>query len=284
MEGSDGAGAARIQPDPARPLANGVDRYANVIHCSVNMVHVITRSTPRQQKREVTFDRIVDAAMRTVSAQGMDALTMQGLAADLGFAVGALYRYFPGKDAIVVAVQRRIVEAVGEELSAALSIIDARAASRVGELTERDAALLRLWVVVRVYQAMARTRPTEFGLLGLTMGDPRQLVQDAHAGELIPALAALLQQVGALFAAAASCGALGDGDAARRTLVLWTSVQGALQLRKLERFQVGGLDAGAVLDEAVATLLLGCGANAARSDAMKRRAHRLLGSLPRSKG
>ncbi len=248
------------------------------------MVHAIPRTTPRQQKREVTFDRIIDAAMRTVSADGMDALTMQGLAAELGFAVGALYRYFPGKDAIVVAVQRRIIEAVGEELSAALAHVDVRATARAAELSEGDAALLRLWVVVRVYQAMARTRPTEFGLLGLTMGDPRQLVQDAHAGELVPALATLLQQVGALFVGAASAGALADGDAARRTLVLWTSVQGALQLRKLERFQVGGLDAAAVLDEAVATLLLGWGADAAQSDAMKRRAHKLVGSPARSKG
>jgi len=238
------------------------------------MIHSLTRTTPRQQKREVTFDRIIDAAMGVVSKGGLDALTMQGLAAELGFAVGALYRYFPSKDGIVVAVQRRLIEAIREDLAAALKKAD----ERVAKLDARRAALLRLWVIVRVYEAMAKTRPTEFGLLSMTLGDPRQLVQDEDAGLLVPAMASLLQLVGGLFVAAAAAGALAEGDPARRTLVLWTAVQGALQLRKLERFQVGALEATAVLDEAVSTLLLGWGASADDLGATRRRAQQLAGN------
>lgn len=238
------------------------------------MVHHFTRATPRQQKREVTFDRIIEAAMRSVARGGLDALTMQSLAGELGFAVGALYRYFPGKDGIVVAVQRRIIEAIAEELGEALARADQRLARGAG-LEARSAALLRLWVVVQVYEAMARTRPTEFGLLSMTLGDPRQLVRDEDAGELVPAMASLLQLVGALFTAAEGAGALAPGDPARRTLVLWTSVQGALQLRKLERFGVGGLESSALLDEAVGTLLLGWGASAEDTESMRKRAKKL---------
>ncbi len=237
------------------------------------MIHAAARTTPRQQKREATFERIVDAAMRALAKGGLDSLTMQSLAADLGFAVGAVYRYFPGKDAIVVAVQRRIIKTIREELVAALALVDAHLAR--SKLGERQAALLRLWATVQVYEAMARTRPAVLGLLNMTMGDPRQLVRDEDAGELVPAMASLLQVVGALFSGAAEAGALEPGDAARRTLVLWTSVQGALQLKKLERFDLGGLDASAVLDEAVTALLVGWGADAGDADATRRRAEQL---------
>lgn len=114
----------------------------------------------------------------------------------------------------------------------------------------------------------------ELGLLGMTMGDPRQLVRDEDAGELVPALTALLAQVGSLLEAAAEVGALSAGDTLRRAVVLWTATQGALQLRKLERFGVG-IQASDVLDEAVSTLLTGWGAPPDDLEAMRRRAQQL---------
>lgn len=222
------------------------------------------------------FDRIIETAMGALSKGGLDSLTMQGLAGELGVAVGALYRYFPGKDGIIVAVQRRIIELIRDELAAALKHADAQTPG----LDRRQASLLRLWLMVRVYEAMARKRPTEFGLLSMTLGDPRQLVQDEDAGLLLPSLLELFQLVGGLFAHAAETGALNLGDPGRRTVVLWTSVHGALQLRKLERFSVGALQASGVLDEAVTTLLLGWGANAADNRAMQSRAQHLTGMSP----
>lgn len=222
------------------------------------------------------FDRIIETAMGALSRGGLDSLTMQGLAGELGLAVGALYRYFPGKDGIIVAVQRRIIETILEELGAALKGAEAH----LSGLDRRQASLLRLWVVVRVYEAMARRRPTEFGLLSMTLGDPRQLVQDEDAGQLVPSMRALFQLVGGLFAVTAETGALKPGEPARRTVVLWTTVHGALQLRKLERFAVGGLQASGILDEAVSTLLLGWGANAADTLAMQSRALQLTGMSP----
>lgn len=247
-----------------------------MVHICVNVIHSFNHPTPRQQKREAMFDRIIEAAMAALSRGGLHSLTMQGLAGELGLAVGALYRYFPGKDGIIVAVQRRIIETIREELASALKQADAQ----ISGLDRRQAALLRLWVMVRVYEAMARSRPTEFGLLSMTLGDPRQLVQDEDAGQLVPSMLELFALVEGLFATAAAAGALNLGDPARRTLVLWTAVQGALQLRKLERFEVGALQASAILEEAVFALLLGWGANAADTLAMKSRALHLTGMSP----
>lgn len=245
-----------------------------MVHIYVNMLHSFSMSTPRQQKREVTFERIIVAAMRALSKGGLDSLTMQTLAEGLGFAVGALYRYFPSKDALMVAVQRRIIETIHHELAAALTRADAHVA-KSADLNPRRAALLRLWVAAQVYESMAKERPTEFGLLSMTLGDPRQLVKDDDAGQLVPSMAELFGQVGGLFASGVEAGALSPGDPARRTLVLWTSVQGALQLRKLERFPLGALDASALLVEAVSTLLIGWGAPADDARAMHARAQQL---------
>ena len=245
-----------------------------MVHCTVNMIRSLARTTPRQQKRDVTFDRITETAMRALARGGLDSLTMQKLATELGFAVGALYRYFPGKDGIIVAVQRRIIETIREELAAALKRTDEHLAHGQ-KLDSRRTALLRLWVMAQVYEAMARSRPTEFGLLSMTLGDPRQLVQDVDASQVVPPMVALFALVTELFTAATDAGALAPGDPARRTVVLWTSVHGALQLRKLERFALGALDAAELLDEAVSTLLVGWGASPAEVKAMRTRAQRL---------
>ncbi|MBZ0120997.1 MAG: TetR/AcrR family transcriptional regulator, partial [Sandaracinaceae bacterium] len=54
------------------------------------MVRVSTM-TPRQQRREQNLASMVDEALRLVTAEGFDALTMPRLASELGYAVGALY-------------------------------------------------------------------------------------------------------------------------------------------------------------------------------------------------
>lgn len=252
----------------------------NAVHFVVNVIHTsFPPKTKREQHRAVTFDRIVEAAMKRLAKGGLESLTMQGLADELGFAVGAVYRYFPGKDGIVVAVQRRIIETVAGEFDDALAKAEAHVAKAKG-VSGRQAALLRLWTVALVYESLAKKRPTEFGLLSMTLGDPRQLVQDEDAGALLPALTRLFARVGALFVDAEAAGALAAGDVGRRTMVLWTAVQGALQLKKLERFDVGALKATDVLDEATGTLLKGWGAPADDTDAARVRARQLMGRAP----
>ena len=85
-------------------------------------------------------------------------------------------------------------------------------------------------------------------------------MSDVDATALFPALQSLLARVGALLDAAADAGALCAGDAALRTGVLWITVHGATQLRKLDRFGVAPLLSDAVSQEAVETLLVGWGA------------------------
>lgn len=58
----------------------------------------------RGPKRALTGDDVVQAAMRIADRDGLSAVTMQAVAAEVGFTTMALYRYFPSKDALIDAI------------------------------------------------------------------------------------------------------------------------------------------------------------------------------------
>jgi AcrR family transcriptional regulator len=58
-------------------------------------------------KREVTRERILDAADKLFLSQGFTAATVQDIAAEAGFTTGAIYYSFGGKAQLFLAVARR---------------------------------------------------------------------------------------------------------------------------------------------------------------------------------
>jgi AcrR family transcriptional regulator len=60
----------------------------------------------------VTRERVVSAAAAIVDAEGVDALSMRGLASELGVTAMALYRHVDSRDALLVAVLDRISERI----------------------------------------------------------------------------------------------------------------------------------------------------------------------------
>jgi AcrR family transcriptional regulator len=70
------------------------------------------RSRPtRGPKPALTLEQIADAAIAIADAEGLDAVSMQRVAADLGYTKMSLYRYLPGKAELVAAMVER---ALGE--------------------------------------------------------------------------------------------------------------------------------------------------------------------------
>lgn len=55
----------------------------------------------RGPKRALTLDQIAQAAVSIADNEGLNAVSMQRVAADLGFTKMALYRYLPGKNELV---------------------------------------------------------------------------------------------------------------------------------------------------------------------------------------
>ncbi|NIA71758.1 TetR/AcrR family transcriptional regulator [Pelagibius litoralis] len=65
------------------------------------------RRMPRQERSRAMVDVIVEATWKVLAEEGYAAASTNRIAERAGTSVGSLYQYFPNKDAIVAAVQRR---------------------------------------------------------------------------------------------------------------------------------------------------------------------------------
>ncbi len=61
----------------------------------------------RGPKKALTLDAIADAAIAVADAEGLAAVSMQRVAADVGYTKMALYRYLPGKSELVAVMLER---------------------------------------------------------------------------------------------------------------------------------------------------------------------------------
>jgi AcrR family transcriptional regulator len=57
-----------------------------------------------QPRRAPARDRLYATATRLIAARGYEATTLRDIAKKAGVSVGLLYRYFPGKQAVVIAL------------------------------------------------------------------------------------------------------------------------------------------------------------------------------------
>ena len=90
------------------------------------------RRTPRQVRARATLELIFEATARILHRGGLAALNTNAVAEQAGISIGTLYQYFPHKEAIMVAMARRLLEsdrlAVMKALSGALDDPSAKAA------------------------------------------------------------------------------------------------------------------------------------------------------------
>lgn len=68
------------------------------------------RARPTQARARFTLEAIVGAADELLRTQGVDAVTTRNVAARAGVSVGALYQYFPNKEAILIEISKRIMD------------------------------------------------------------------------------------------------------------------------------------------------------------------------------
>ena len=243
----------------------------------------------REKRREATIERIVETAMTMLEQEGFEALTIQRLAKKLGYAVGALYRYFVSKDALLVALLARVMDRINEDMSAGLEVYDRGRAEQLAAAGEpadkpldRDEALLRLLVLTNVYLSFARRRPAEYGLISTLMGDPREFLATETAAPIFPGLVRMQLMLTAVIDAAVKAEALEPGDARERGVILWAGVQGVLQLRKLGRFGVAGVELERLAPITLRTLLIGWGGDPERIDALTSRAVEIAEELAKA--
>ena len=186
--------------------------------------------------------------MALVVSDGVDGLTIGRLAAEIDYTKGALYRYFPSKDAIVSAMVLRVIRDLARD---------------VDEERERfGTPLSRLVASAWTYRDFARTRPRRFALLGtLLAASERVLPQPADVNPVVHEMIETLRPLDADLRGAIAAGELTAGDTIERTLTLFATLHGVLSLHKQAALVPEWIDLDHLTLGAVRTLLLGWGAS-----------------------
>ena len=71
------------------------------------------RRQPKQQRARQTVEAVLDAVVKILKRDGIDAVTTNRIAEVAGISIGSLYQYFPDKRAIFHALHDRHVEDIG---------------------------------------------------------------------------------------------------------------------------------------------------------------------------
>ncbi|MFD0698842.1 TetR/AcrR family transcriptional regulator [Paenibacillus sp. GCM10027628] len=70
----------------------------------------LVKPTQRGPKREMSLKQIVDSAIAVADKDGLSAVSMNRVAASLGFTTMSLYRYVPSKDDLVLLMQDAVCD------------------------------------------------------------------------------------------------------------------------------------------------------------------------------
>lgn len=192
------------------------------------------KPSPRVQRRRAQrTEQILEVAGRLLAEHGPGGLTVHRIAEELDYTVGALYRYFPSKDALIAELERRFIQELRRQIAAATR--RAKDAIATTGCDARVAALLQVHVLTRVYAELPEFLPEQFGLVSQNLATSRRVIGEEADQIVMAELMPLLASVVSRLETAVGCGALGAGDPVERALCLWSALQGALQLRKLDR-------------------------------------------------
>ena len=218
---------------------------------------VYNPTTPRARRHDANLARILDAAMQLIASDGIGGLSMTKLADASDYTAGALYRYFPSKTALLSKLVAQILEDVHAHSSRALKTLRSSASP-----------FARVFVLARAYRAFAKADPHRFGLLAMTLAEPRVLLEEREDAEPVSrAMIAAMQPLAEALTTASAAGLLEEGDSQTRTLCIFGMLQGLLQMEKLSRHAPAVLDVDRLVESGVRSLLVGWGARPRTVDA-----------------
>ena len=79
------------------------------------------RKTPTQPRSQQTVAAMLEAAAQVLERDGLEGFNTNAVAERAGVSIGSLYQYFPGKDALTLALMRREDERFDAEAALSLS-------------------------------------------------------------------------------------------------------------------------------------------------------------------
>jgi AcrR family transcriptional regulator len=110
-------------------------------------------TTWRERRRAETVTEIKDVARRLLVAGGPPAVSLRAISREMGMTTSALYRYFPGLDALVAALRGELFEELGRVTQAARDEVPA------------DDPIQRITAMARAFRRWGLDHRQEFGLM-----------------------------------------------------------------------------------------------------------------------
>jgi len=173
-------------------------------------------------RAKTTDEAILDAAARLLESGGLDALTMQAVAAEVGVRAPSLYKRVRDRAALVRAVQ----EAATAELSTALS------SAAEGRDPQAD-----IVAMADAFRAFAHRRAGVYGLLFAALPDEMRVSPETNEAAVAPLFRALAALVPAGDGGDAAGPAGGPLEAAR---LLVAFAHGFVTMELAGAFRLGG--------------------------------------------
>ncbi len=214
----------------------------------------------RKVRHDQRRDRYLAEAMKLVVEEGIEGLTIARLAARMRGSNGAIYRYFPSKESLMVSLQELAIADFHAFMTERLERLEATLPKGV---PAKVRALARLGCAFECYLRHAVASPRPHRLVDAFLSSPEAVLSDAEAASIAERLVApILEQFAATLAEAEATGAIDAGDRAQRTHLAWAIVHGLDHFRKRDRINPAALRVEALLPAARHSYLRGLGASA----------------------
>src|SRR3954452_10518644 len=121
--------------------------------------------TRRERLRSATVAEIKDHARQLLVGGGPTAISLRGIARDMGMTAPAIYRYFPSLDALVIELTGDLFDELRETIEAARDSVPAE-------------PLIQLLEMARAFRRWSLAHPPEFALM---FGNPLPGVAEFEA-------------------------------------------------------------------------------------------------------
>ena len=196
-----------------------------------------------RRKREIRerHAQIMDAARRVLFKHGMSMASIKRIAQTAELGVGTLYSYFGSKEDIFIALQEEGLEILSQAIQETVK--------------EAEDPLTRLRKIARAYLAFSEESKDYFDILNYFLSSPGTVFEpglkqqiDKHANQVLNILVTAIDS-------GRQQGVFHTTHPRRHAVILWATLHGLIQFRKMKEILLPGDDFYQLYNQAVDSFL-----------------------------
>ena len=216
-----------------------------------------------QKRRNKKFQQMLEHAMKLIVKDGFSSLTMRTLAHSLDITPGALYRYFPSKGHIIGALGNQILETYTQSIQKAKAVAEKSYANH----SPKEKSIFILCSIAKEYFTISIQSAEKYRILQMIMTDEtRYMTNPEDYSKFMNGSMELLGYVAQQYDVASNVNAIHKGNGFERALILFTLLQGSLQLIKFGQEMPQSINPMQIFALGLSNHLLGLGASKEQVD------------------